>query len=129
MNEYKKGWDDALLWVLEKIEENPNAKLSFISYIIEKDLEKKPKKMIDENSQAFFDFNQLKTFDKVLVRQNRHCVWNPALFHSYRPEIKFYPYFVITGTPGGTGHSQCVPYEGNEYLMGTIQDAKPFYKL
>ena len=88
MNEYKKGWDDALLWVLEKIEENPNAKLSFISYIIEKDLEKKPKKMIDENSQSFFDFNQLKPFDKVLIRNGNSNVWFLAFFHSYRPEIR-----------------------------------------
>jgi hypothetical protein len=71
----------------------------------------------------------LKTFDKVLVR-NKYCVWNPAFFHSYRPEIRYSPFYVITGRLlGGTSYAECVPYEGNEYLMGTIQDAKPYYKF
>ena len=88
------------------------------------------KKYIDENSQAFFDFNQLKTFDKVLVRNGNHNVWFPAFFHSYRPNIRYSPFYIITGIyPGGTSYSQCVPYEGNEYLMGTIENAKPFYKF
>lgn len=274
MKKYKEGWNDALLWALEKIEESPNAKLSYIGHIIEKELEKEPKEekelpckltrlkyamamsgdfiqtlmndygfkldekdswysqkmafingfakkhmnslylrlrfkgywpyddekewdelagprkdeyvtsivdndrmglrkgdkyrvskvdtqdgivyvdngafgvlcfnnydfvdnfvhstVIEEedNSQSFFDFNQLKTFDKVLVRNGNSNVWFPAFFHSYRPNIRYSPFYIITGIyPGGTSYSQCVPYEGNEYLMGTIENAKPFYKF
>ena len=128
MKEYKRGWDDALLWVLGEIEENPNAKLSYIGYIIEKDLDKKPTKMIDENSQSFFDFNQLKTFDRVLVRHGSHDVWHPAFFHSYKPEVRYSPFCTIS-SQGGYLYTQCVPYEGNEYLMGTIENAKPYYKF
>lgn len=83
---------------------------------------------LEDNSQAFFDFNQLKTFDKVLVRHSRFNVWQPAFFHSYRPEIRYYPFYTISNQ-GGFSFAQCVPYEGNEYLMGTIQDAKPYYKF
>lgn len=82
----------------------------------------------DENSQSFFDFNQLKTFDRVLVRQGTHDVWRPAFFHSYRPEARYYPFCTIS-SQGGYLYTQCVPYEGNEYLMGTIENAKPYYKF
>ena len=128
MKKYKEGWNDALLWVLDKIEENPDAKLSYIGYLIEKYLDKKPTKMIDENSQSFFDFNQLKTFDRVLVRQGSHDVWHPAFFQLYRPEARYYPFDTISNQ-GGYSFTQCVPYEGNEYLMGTIENAKPYYKF
>ena len=83
---------------------------------------------LEDNSQAFFDFNQLKTFDKVLVRHSRFNVWQPAFFNSYRPEFRYSPFYTISNQ-GGFSFAQCVPYEGNEYLTGTIQDAKPFYKF
>ena len=81
-----------------------------------------------EKTQSFFDFNQLKTFDKVLVRHSKLNVWQPAFFHSYRPEVIYSPFYTILNQ-GGCSFAQCVPYEGNEYLMGTIENAKPFYKF
>ena len=82
---------------------------------------------LDDKSQAFFDFNQLKPFDKVLVRYSRFSVWRPAFFHSYRPESRYYPFQTINNQ--GESFTQCVPYEGNEYLMGTTQEASPYYKF
>ena len=81
-----------------------------------------------EQPKATFDFSTLKTFEKVLVRCSKNSVWTPAFFHSYRPEIKFFPFFVIAGNvPGGSGYEQCVPFIGNEHLMNTIDAAPPYY--
>ena len=83
MKKYKEGWNDALLWVLEKIEENPDAKLSRIGYLIEKDLEKKPKeenmkytifkKLLNEKKDAFENILNLKFLEVLdyLVEKTR----------------------------------------------------------
>lgn len=54
---------------------------------------------------------QLKPFDKVLVRNNDDDEWVCDIF-SHIDELAFY-YCV------GTRWEQCIPYEGNEHLLGT----------
>lgn len=57
---------------------------------------------------------EFKTFDKVLVRDDNNKKWIPGFFWSKGEE--FY------GIIGGTYWKQCVPYEGNEHLLGTSND-------
>ena len=71
-----------------------------------------------------FDTNDLKPFEtRVLVRNKYDYLWKPAIFgHYIKNEIT--PYCVV----GGTCWRQCIPYEGNEHLLGTIDDCDEFYK-
>ena len=56
---------------------------------------------------------QFKPFDKVLVRDNEKQVWLPRLFDSHVEQGKFW-------TQDGKSWEMCIPYEGNEHLVDTI---------
>lgn len=60
--------------------------------------------------------HQFKPFEKVLVRDNRNEAWRAAFF-SYINEYKRY---VTTSM----AWKYCVPYEGNEHLLGTTKDVE-----
>lgn len=68
----------------------------------------------------------LKPFDKVLVRQRCIDVWCATNFSHYvnREGSNTYPY-VATHL---RSYAQCVPYEGNEHLLGTTDDCDEYYK-
>jgi hypothetical protein len=68
-----------------------------------------------------FDITTLKPFDKVLVRDNNEQLWLADLFGFYRKTL--YPFMCV-------GHytNQCIPYEGNEHLLGTTDDCDEYYK-
>lgn len=55
-----------------------------------------------------------KPFDKVLVRDDNNKTWIPGFFWS-KGELLY-------GIIGGTYWEQCIPYEGNEHLLGTSND-------
>lgn len=69
-----------------------------------------------------FDINTLKPFDKVLVRDNNEQFWTCDWF-SFHDTKQVYPFACV-------GHyvSQCIPYEGNQHLLGTTNDCEEFYK-
>lgn len=70
-----------------------------------------------------FDINTLKPFEsKVLVRDYDDRMWNPAFWGKYLEDSK-YSYL----TSGGC-YKQCIPYEGNEHLLGTTDNCDNFYK-
>lgn len=74
-----------------------------------------------------FDITTLKPFDKVLVRTNKFDPsWTIDFYDGYRPKIggSFTP-FAVTG---GNYFQQCIPYKGNEHLLGTTNDCDDFYK-
>ena len=74
-----------------------------------------------------FDITTLKPFDKVLVKTNVHNpVWTIDFYGGYDSKIggSFKP-FAVTG---GKYFQQCIPYEGNEHLLGTSNDCSEFYK-
>ena len=52
-------------------------------------------------------------FQEVLVRDSDAGIWKAAHFSHYDGEDK-YPYITTVNA-----YKQCVPYEGNEYLLGT----------
>lgn len=60
---------------------------------------------------------------KVLVRNNDNNLWKPAIF-GFKTENKSLPFYVL----GGTCWKQCIPYEGNEHLLGNTGDCDEFYK-
>ena len=56
---------------------------------------------------------EFKPFDKVLGRNEKDDVWEAELFSHYR-EGSQYPFRCI-----GFSRKYCIPYKGNEYLLGT----------
>lgn len=60
---------------------------------------------------------QFKPFDKVLVRDNEKQAWLPRLFDSHVEQADFW-------TQDGKSWKMCIPYEGNEYLVGTTYKPK-----
>ena len=56
---------------------------------------------------------EFKPFDKVLGRNEKDDVWEADLFSHYREESQ-YPFRCI-----GFSRKYCIPYEGNEHLLGT----------
>ena len=68
-----------------------------------------------------FDITTLKPFkSEVLVRDTNTDKWRGA-FYSYYNSKKFY-------TIGSSHYYQCIPYKGNEYLLGTTDDCDEYYK-
>ena len=67
-----------------------------------------------------FDITSLKPFDKVLVRDSNKGSWNIHFF-SYIDCSKMFK--TIMGT-----YIQCIPYKGNEHLLGKTDDCDEFYK-
>lgn len=59
---------------------------------------------------------EFKPFDKVLVRNNTDEDWTISLFSHYNEKDKVYPFVCINGF---YYNRYCIPYEGNEYLLGT----------
>lgn len=55
-----------------------------------------------------------KPFDKVLVRDNNTDSWKADIYLGYNENNPF-PYICTR-----TSYSICIPYEDNEYLLGTI---------
>lgn len=71
-----------------------------------------------------FDISTLKAYDKVLVRDDNNSAWINTFFGFCDTTInKKYPF--IAGT---VNWSQCIPYEGNEHLLGTNNDCDEYYK-
>lgn len=67
-----------------------------------------------------FDINTLKHFDKVLVRNYNTDEWDIDFFGYY--SRGFYH------TTGRSMYRQCIPYKGNEYIVGKSVDCAEYYK-
>lgn len=57
---------------------------------------------------------EFKPFDKVLIRAKDNQTWRLGLFSHYKKDL-YFPYVCV----GCSAYKQCIPYEGNEYLLGT----------
>ena len=73
-----------------------------------------------------FDITTLKPFDKVLVRDKSNEVWT-ANFYSHYDATSDKP-FICVGWSEMNEYRYCIPYEGNEHLLGTTNDCDEFYK-
>lgn len=68
-----------------------------------------------------FDINTLKPFEsKVLVRDSNNNMWQPSFWGYYKGGNS---YNTVRGA-----YNQCIPYEGNEHLLGTKDDCEEQYK-
>lgn len=61
----------------------------------------------------------LKPFDKVLVRDDEEDVWKADYFSHYEEDDKIAPYVCV-----GSYYKLCIPYEGNQHLLGTTNNSK-----
>lgn len=57
---------------------------------------------------------EFKPFEKVLVRDDTNKEWSIDLFSYYDKEDKNFPYVCMY-----IRYCYCIPYKGNEYLLGT----------
>ena len=71
-----------------------------------------------------FDITTLKPFDKVLVRDEDGQKWMCDIFSYYDDKNPRYPFWGA----GRSNSKQCIPYKGNEHLLGTTNDCDDFYK-
>lgn len=81
-------------------------------------LEKEGKRW-DSDKKAIVDLKpkvELKPFDKVLVRDFGSQAWQVSLF-GYKDSDSYY-------CCNGCGWNQCIPYIGNESLLGTTKDVE-----
>ena len=78
----------------------------------------------DSNKKSIVDLktkvDELKPFDKVLVRDVKDEIWEPAFFFRYLSQFSGYNYQTV----GGEWRVYCVPYIGNESLLGTTKDVE-----
>ena len=78
----------------------------------------------DAEKKAIVDFKpkvyELKPFDKVLVRDGKDEIWEPAFFFRHLSQFNGYNYQTL----GGEWRVYCVPYIGNESLLGTTKDVE-----
>lgn len=72
--------------------------------------------------QEKFDITTLKPFDRVLIRLDDECHWGIDYFERYVPK-EDNPFYCMS-----TAWKQCIPYEGNEHLVGTTNDCDEYYK-
>ena len=88
--------------------------------------EKAKKRLFDKMEAAGYRWNvntlklvkieppMFKPFDKVLVRDGINEKWTISLFSYYDEGHQNFPYVCISGR-----YVRCIPYEGNEHLLGT----------
>lgn len=67
---------------------------------------------------------EFKPFDKVLVRNTDTEEWFPGFFEKYDSTWN-YPYHIMNRrSMTDFAFKQCIPYEGNEHLLGTTKDVE-----
>ena len=73
-----------------------------------------------------FDIGSLKPFEsRVLVRDKNTDKWKSNFWGFYDIDNAMnYPYECC-----GNSFAQCIPYEGNEHLLGTTDDCDKFFKI
>ena len=81
-------------------------------------LEKEGKRW-DSDKKSIVDLKpkvELKPFDKVLVRDSKSDYWRATLFSHINENGCYYCVWA--------GWTYCIPYEGNEHLLGTNKDVE-----
>lgn len=69
-----------------------------------------------------FDINTLVPFDKVLVRSVDSEKWKCDFFSNYEET------YLCKFKCVGCNYQYCIPYKGNEHLLGTTNDCDKYYK-
>ena len=80
-------------------------------------------KTLEKLEKEKFDITTLKPFDKVLVRDSNTLSWTNSFYSNYNVKDDYPFYCIDLGK-----FKQCIPYEGNEHLLGTTKDCDEYYK-
>ena len=85
-------------------------------------------KTLEKLVKPKFDPKTLQPFDKVLVRDNKNCIWDIDFYsHKYKGTDmvnKAYPYKCV-----GNSQRYCIPYnDDTKHLVGTNEEAPEFYR-
>ena len=64
---------------------------------------------------------EFNPYDRVLVRDEEQERWQAAFYDQYITRNGKFPHHVI----GGACFTQCIPYAGNEHLLGTTDRPAP----
>lgn len=75
-----------------------------------------------EEKKEKFDINKLKPFDRVLARDQSTEKWTIELWMAYEPNVERWKYKCLASC-----YDQCIPYEGNEYLLQTEDMPDEYY--
>ena len=71
-----------------------------------------------------FVINTLVPFEsKVLIRDTKSQKWSPAIWGFYDSDHQDYQYKLV-----GVIARYCIPYEGNEHLLGKTDDCDEYFK-
>jgi hypothetical protein len=110
-----KRKDDSVVHTIKMVETDLYVfdDLQSIPISVQGDYELVPKK---------YDVNTLKPFDRVLVRSYDSDEWRVALW-GHLKEKHDMRYDTTRGT-----YRRCIPYEGNEHLLGKTDDCGDYYK-
>lgn len=74
-----------------------------------------------------FDINTLVPFDsRVLVRHDGDNKWRGSFFSHIDEDFHSHCYKFVT--TAGKSYPMCIPYEGNEHLIGKTGDCDEYYK-
>lgn len=75
--------------------------------------------VLEKADAAALDQEDFAPFTKVLVRDHAGCEWTAALYSHRNDPRSEYPYI----TCSRMSFKYCIPYEGNEHLLGTTDVA------
>jgi hypothetical protein len=81
-------------------------------------------KTFEELTEQKFDITTFKPYQKVLFRQSEDCIWLNSFFGFYDKNAKTHPFICCNGF----AFKYCIPYKGNQHLLGTTIDCDEFYK-
>ena len=74
-----------------------------------------------------FDPKTLHTFDRVLVRLTKNCIWNATFFSHYDKEVNWGCHPCVTTSC--KSYDKCIPYnEDTKHLLGTSDEAPEYYR-
>ena len=72
-----------------------------------------------------FDITTFKPFkSRVLVRDYDNMIWIPTFWGKYFKDSSNCRYLTTNGC-----YKYCIPYEGNEHLLGTTNDCDEYFKI
>lgn len=70
----------------------------------------------DQILKIIIDDDEFKPYDQVLVRNNKFDTWTATLYSHKIPKNELYAGQYVCCEKE---YAQCIPFEGNEHLLGT----------
>lgn len=123
---YEKVSDEKATEIISLIEEHYGGKLNLSTLEIEKqqlfEALAKESKQWDAGKKMIIDLKpkvELKPFDNVLVRHQKTEEWRANIFSHTDKTDEYLDYVCVNGR-----WEFCIPYEGNESLLGTTKDVE-----